>query len=245
MENEIVDKLKLALQEDDLQSFMRTFSLAQDVSKRQELANAIIGEIIDEDKHEFLQVLINANVTFHTFDYKLELPVHRAAYNSSRCLQMLLSYDKSLIDLPTPPGSFTWVVGTTALRCAVRHLNLECVKVLLDVGCDVNKETENGMSPLYTAIFEFAVKNHASRYEIVEILLRRGASLECVTKKYDRIALIPTWAREINASIKKQREAIYTWTLTSRHSRIRRIIGKDMIHLIASEIWDIKNSRLL
>jgi ankyrin repeat protein len=68
------------------------------------------------------------------------------------------------------PGWVSWQHGWTALHFSVSRKNPEMIKILLDLGADVNAQDSEGLTPLHRAVYLKCDK-------ACELLLEYGASL--------------------------------------------------------------------
>ena len=79
-----------------------------------------------------------------------------------------------LLDLQVSNPSQPNDEGLTALHNAVCAANIECVKFLVEFGCDINYADNDGWTPLHCA----ASCNHIT---IVELLIKHGACIYATT----------------------------------------------------------------
>ena len=86
-----------------------------------------------------------------------------------------------------------------ALHWACIHGHLECAKALLGAGADINKQDNNGWTPLMNAAIN-------GRIEVVRELLKRGAKEDLKAKDgktaYDRAAYAFSNKKEIRALLR-------------------------------------------
>jgi ankyrin repeat protein len=68
--------------------------------------------------------------------------------------------------------------GTTALTVAVRNGHTQLVKLLLERGADVNRVSNDGISPLVDAAVNFHI-------DIVQMLIRKKANVEAALKQLE------------------------------------------------------------
>ncbi|XP_070580540.1 ankyrin repeat and SOCS box protein 18-like [Ptychodera flava] len=122
-------------------------------------------KIIERDDVEKLQYLLNAGFS-PTTEFKVDMLFERFIESGG---------NKEIFDIDDPyepdePGVYAGVY--TAMEVAISKSSVKCVKYLLANGVDPSKPTTQNMSPLCVA----CRSSHIC--EIVELLVRKGATLE-------------------------------------------------------------------
>ncbi len=127
-----------------------------------------------------IEVLVNNGQDINIPSGQLgHTPLHAAlSYGQSACAQFLLERGANM-----QPKNHTH-----AIFCAS---NVECIKLLLDRGVDVNTPTDSGCTPLHL-MTGFELSNHKLSFEerlaCCQYLLERGADVNALTNEQYRVA---------------------------------------------------------
>ena len=115
------------------------------------------------------------------------------------------------------------IPSQTPLMYAVARNDIEMVKVLLELGADVNAESETGWTAVMFAIYY-------GWLEMAEFLVKSGADLEARDKKHDRtifmrasyngyIGMVKTLANEFDVNINARDKDGYTAYMLARSKK--------------------------
>ena len=142
-------------------------------------------------REDCLQVLLKAGADVNSrscYDYT---PLMLAAHGGKLNFVDLLIKAGADVNAQTSVHCYTPIAngyGDTALILAVQnHKNLECVKILLDAGADVNKQDEYGYTALFLAI------NNDEYYDdgCTKLLLKAGTDVNLCNEESETALL---WA---------------------------------------------------
>ncbi|GAB5417654.1 MAG: ankyrin repeat domain-containing protein [Crocinitomicaceae bacterium] len=111
---------------------------------------------------ELFEMLVQAGLKTDQSDNQGVSPLNQAAANNSGEVVKFLAYHSRDISAAN-------TMGENALHIAVNHENKEAVKVLLEMGMDINVVTNEQLSPLHLAAMK------AKDIELLQFLIEKGA----------------------------------------------------------------------
>lgn len=163
--------------------------------------------------------------------YSGYIPLHIACVHGSyECTLLLLDAYKDGVHVQCGYGNIAthYICETIPDLTSDRRVNI--IKALLNAGSDINAVNMHGLS---TLTYCMMINDRSTAY----FLLDNGAKL--IVGNHS-VFTVPEWVHEFIARREAIRTSIAAWILVAYPSPTRRIIGKDMIRLVAQEIWLIR-----
>ncbi len=169
--------------EDDEVTFKKLMSLGADLTK----------ESVDGDSClQYALMRENEDIIWGCIDNTAQIPVKIKNINKHPIFEALFLGDRfttlciatqmaDSIDLSNPSDD-----NHTLLIYAIKHASTITVSDLIELGADVNKKNNHGLTPLMYCIFNF--KKDPDEYsEIIKILIKAGADIEAVNNNCDNV----------------------------------------------------------
>lgn len=151
--------------------------------------------------------------------------IHYLALNDQcEMLSMMLRYVDDIHKLETTEGE-------TPLHIAAKFVSLNACRILIDAGFDLDRNNHFRVTPL-ASLLGRGYPWYGKEIECGRFLIDRGAKLENIAS-----VEIPGWAHTFAQRRRHFQNHIFYWILTTRKTRLLRIIGHDMVREIALEIW--------
>lgn len=123
-----------------------------------------------------IKLYYKRNICINTKNRLGQTPILFAAYcGKAEIVQLLISLGANPYD-----ETFN---GEQILHLACKSGNYDCVKVILDMGHNVNEITNSGLTPIFFAVYQALNCN----FEIIEELISRGANLMHVAENNDTL----------------------------------------------------------
>lgn len=182
------------------------------------------------------EYLLKIGADASTVDEYGAIPLHKACISGDQaCVAILLKAYPSGVTLRD-------TTGFTSLHYACfsnsNATNVICA-MLIDAGSPVDAFSGHGKTPL-----SYAIGN--SKKDIVRLLIDHGAKVANVFVDGWFVKKIPQWVVVFVERREAVRSSAAAWIFVVRFSQpcIHRIIGKDMIRLVAGEIWAARVNKI-
>lgn len=120
-----------------------------------------LHKAVELEHIECVKILLEAGADINIKDINESAPLHFA--RSVSCLELLLKNKNIQIDIRNNAGK-------TPLQIASARGDIECIKMLLQHGADINNKDDSGCAPLH-----FAILN--DKEDSVKVLLHYGADI--------------------------------------------------------------------